>query len=221
MTFKEHLGVKGDECQCGRRMSIRHCPACGSTRVYARLNRYHTHLNGELRMVDIQYRCQRCSHLFIEAEREFCDAPPTTSALATQKIKAIHDASKTGEHLDANDTQVAQALNELVGKPQFTDNDKQILITQLRGAYADVVAAEATKLGISFNEAKERGVIKESMDDFVNRNLAEIEKSGLPQMSSEEKKFRKEWIDKKLAKRAPTKTVEEYVTRRLAGEVFE
>ena len=87
-------GVKGDECDCGRRASVIHCIQCGSTRVYSRMNRAHLCMNGETRHVENQFRCITCGKLFIEEEREFCQAPPFTAILARQKAKAIHDAAK-------------------------------------------------------------------------------------------------------------------------------
>src|SRR5437868_8267488 len=90
----QYIGVKGDECQCGRRATIRHCPVCGSPRIYARLNRLHTLITGEQRFVATQLRCQSCGHLFIEEERALCEAPPIGSVLAAQRVRALHDASQ-------------------------------------------------------------------------------------------------------------------------------
>jgi hypothetical protein len=187
-----------------------------------------------MKYVEIEFRCQRCGHLFIEEEREFCDAPPTTTALARQKIQAIHESSKTGEYLSPIDKNLANALNDIIGtQPQSQEereNARKIIITKLRGAYADMILVEAEKLGISFQEAKDRGVITESMDDFVQRNLALIDASQpkveehvqepVEDNSVKEREYRLDWARKKLAGKQPTKTVEEYVKRRLAGEVF-
>src|SRR5438445_12380567 len=104
------IGVKGDECNCGRRASVIHCPRCGSSRVYSRLNRKHRMINGEDKFVETQFRCQACSHLFIEEEREWCDAPPITAALALMKQQRLHEASKTNEYLAPNVIAKAQEL---------------------------------------------------------------------------------------------------------------
>ena len=46
------------------------------------------------RLGESEYRCMACGHLFIEEEREFCDAPPVGSVLAAQKVKALHEAKE-------------------------------------------------------------------------------------------------------------------------------
>lgn len=186
-----------------------------------------------MKYVEIEFRCQRCGHLFIEEEREFCDAPPTTTALARQKIQAIHESSKTGEYLSPIDKNLANALNDIIGtQPQSQEereNARKIIIMKLRGAYADMILVEAEKLGISFQEAKDRGVITESMEDFVNRNMAELiqlqptvvsQDEPVEDNSTKEREFRLDWARKKLAGKQPTATVDEYVQRRLAGELF-
>jgi len=86
---ERNVGVVGDECQCGRRASVLHCPACGSSRVYSRQNREHKMLDGSLQFVRNQFRCMTCGHLFIEEERKFCDAPPITKKLAEQRARAL------------------------------------------------------------------------------------------------------------------------------------
>lgn len=111
---KHHMAIKGDECQCGRRASLRHCIRCGSSRVYSRLNQWHTHMDGTTKPVPSQYRCQTCSMLFIESEREWCLAPPVGTMLAAQQIKAIHEAGTTGEYQRPEDIKIAKALKELI-----------------------------------------------------------------------------------------------------------
>lgn len=81
--------VKGDECSCGRRASIMHCPICGSTRIYARQSRHHKMLDGSTKFVEIQYRCQRCGQLFIDEERTSCGAPPTRKELAKRRALVL------------------------------------------------------------------------------------------------------------------------------------
>lgn len=163
-TPRYALGVTGDECQCGRRLSINHCNACGSMRVYSRMNRVHECLDGSTKFVRVQYRCQACSHIYIQEEREFCEAPPVGPVLARQRLKAIAQAKESKEYLDTTDSKIAEALNELQQKPQ----DEQ--------AQAQMTLRTTLKL---------------------------------------------EWVRKKVAGKAPTVTADEYVERRLAGELFE
>jgi hypothetical protein len=122
---KRLMGSKGDECQCGRRASVIHCNACGSVRVYARLNRWHKCLNGDVRLMETQFRCQSCGHLFIEEEREFCDAPPVTAALALQKMKVLRDAKGTGEYLRPNDEKLAEVVDKLLEENKKKDESKE------------------------------------------------------------------------------------------------
>src|ERR1700681_1337868 len=104
------IGVKGDECDCGRRATVRHCTTCGSARVYARQNKLHIFPSGEKRFVEVQFRCQSCGHLFVEEEREFCQAPPVTPALAKLKAQRLYEASKDNEYLKPSVIVEAQKL---------------------------------------------------------------------------------------------------------------
>ena len=91
------IGIPGDECICGRRSTIRHCPSCGSFRVYGRTGRVHTFASGEQKLVKTEFRCQACTHLFVDEEREFCEAPAVGKKLAAQKVAALHEAARTGD----------------------------------------------------------------------------------------------------------------------------
>jgi len=140
---KQLLGVKGDECICGRRATIRHCPACGSTRCYARLNRFHQFVGGEIRKVDNEFRCQGCGHLYVDEERALCEAPPVGPVLAAQRVKSIYDAKQAGEHLNPKEVKIAKAIDSLVGgqtEEQRAAADKR-LDFQIRQLWADEVFA--------------------------------------------------------------------------------
>jgi hypothetical protein len=226
-TPSKYVGIPGDECQCGRRATIRHCPLCGSSRVYARSNRLHQMLDGTKKFVEVEFRCQACGHLFIEEEREFCEAPPVSAVLAKQKIQAIHEASKTGEYLNPIEAKIAVEINKLLKSPTHSEEMRQKLITQLRGAYSDMVLTESARLNITPEEIRS----KESMDSFVNRHLAELEQQietlhapvqtddEAPANVISEQAIRKEWVLLKFKGRIPC-PIEEYVERRLKGEVF-
>jgi hypothetical protein len=167
-TPKEVLGIKGDECICGRRMSILHCAACGSTRVYARMNRMHRHMNGEIKHVDKQFRCQRCGHEFIDAEREFCEAPATTRELAKEKVKAIYEAGQAGQPMNPAEEKAFQAIRELVPEPPKTQKEAyqafRRLEVQIQGVYAD----EAMRAN------RENRKLNETVQQFVDRHLNEM-----------------------------------------------
>jgi predicted RNA-binding Zn-ribbon protein involved in translation (DUF1610 family) len=164
-TPTKYIAVKGDECQCGRRASVRHCPSCGSVRIYARQNRLHKLIDGTEKWVAIEYRCQACGHLFIEEDREFCDAPPVGPQLAALKVKAIHEASKTGEYLNPSDTKIAQALDELLVEThkEFSDTELRNLDFAFRRVWVDE-RMKAKANGQKFDE---------NVYDFVIRMLKE------------------------------------------------
>jgi len=215
----------------------------------------------------ILFRCLACSHRFTDEEREWCEAPATTQALAIQRLRALRDASSSGEYLNANDKKIADALDELmapVAPPEESRaKARSLLVFQLRVEYADLRVA-----------LRDKGLdVQESMAEHVERRLKELNAPSLtpdevqtvddPQphlskakanvvsqasndehstidessnkqnntqsvedeeererMSVAEQAFRTEWARQKLAGRAPTRTVEEYVQRRRNGEVF-
>jgi len=157
---KSHLGFKGDECQCGRRATLRHCTSCGSSRTYARHNRLHTLASGEEKFVKIQFCCQACGHEFIEEEREFCDAPPVSSALARQKVQAIAQAKEQGEYLRPADAKLAEAIQKLGGLPSInvkTETRLKNAWFELRRVYIDADEATKSKPLIEFLELSLRG----------------------------------------------------------------
>ena len=162
-------GVKGDECQCGRRATVRHCPRCGSTRLYAYSTpQYHEMLSGERKLVEHLIRCLSCAHKFEESDREFCEAPPFGPTLAAQKVRALREASQTGEYLNPNDKEAADAINELVAKapqaPQeLSDSELGKMDFQLRNVWVDKRLA-AKQNGQKFDE---------TVYDFVIRMLKE------------------------------------------------
>jgi hypothetical protein len=140
---KEVIGVQGDECQCGRRATVRHCIRCGSTRIYARMDRLHTFKNGSQKYVPIQLRCQGCGLLFVEEEREFCDAPPVGPKLAAQKVRALQEASLADERLTPMERVAAASLMKAIkggasveeAKPTMSSDDRNILDNELRKAH--------------------------------------------------------------------------------------
>lgn len=179
MPVPAHVrGVKGDECQCGRRTSVRHCPACGSSRTYGYAQeQWHQKIDGTMEKVQL-FRCISCAHKFTDAEREFCEAPPITTALAAQKLKAIKDAREQGEYLNSNDAKIAQAFDELTNPIVQSDEQKltahKNLVNKIRNSYVDNIAEIASKSNRTFQQVRDSGEITESMEDYVERMLKEL-----------------------------------------------
>lgn len=100
-------------------------------------------LDGSEKYVEIQFRCMTCGHLYIEEEREFCEAPPVGQVLAAQKAKALYEAKKSGEFLRPAEAKLAQAIETVVdGKPsEETRLSDEQLDFLLRQAWADEVFA--------------------------------------------------------------------------------
>jgi hypothetical protein len=130
MPVPEHLkAVKGDECQCGRRASTRHCPVCGSARLYGYSQpQWHKNLRGEMEQVQL-FRCIGCAHKFTDAEREFCEAPCIGTKLAAQRLKAVQEAKKTGEHLTPAEKKIAEAIDVL--KPEAPIELSEVNLKQM------------------------------------------------------------------------------------------
>jgi hypothetical protein len=185
-------GIKGDQCDCGRRASILHCLACGSTRIYARTGRLHTHMNGETKFVETQLRCQTCGHLFIQDERPFCDAPPVGEKLAAQKVRALAQARKQGEFLRPEDEKLAQILDELTTvAPEIA--------TTVEESLKQTVAAQTEPITeIKYPNGLNRQEYTEARNFFIA-----------------------EWAHSKRERgQPPTATVEEYIERRFNGEAI-
>ena len=192
---RDILGIKGDECDCGRRASILHCNACGSTRVYARINRQHTFLDGHSAFVETQYRCQTCGHVFIAEERQFCDAPPVSEALARLKIQRLALAVEQGEYLRPTDAEAAQAVTELLKQPNAPASNDELPVEE-------VPIEEMPVFEPSSTETYPNGLTREEYIQAKNV-------------------FVSEWVEtRRLVGTTPTKTVEEYVKRRFNGEVL-
>jgi hypothetical protein len=182
------VGIKGDECDCGRRSSVLHCNACGSTRIYARTGRLHTHLDGTTKFVETQLRCQTCGHLFIQEERQFCEAPPVSEALARLKVQRLAQAREQGEFLRPHDAQAADAIVELLAQSKVEPEE-----TSTEDAPAEVTS----EASIPSKEADREGY------EIATYNL------------------RREWVLMNANGQAPTKTAQEYVERKLKGELFQ
>jgi hypothetical protein len=191
--MRDLVGVKGDECSCGRRETVRHCISCGSTRLYARQNRYHQCLNGEIKLVDNEFRCQGCGHLFIEEERQFCEAPPVGQTLAKLRVQRLAEASQRGEYLRPKDAKIAEIIDKVVEASRST----------------------TATIDESSNESQNNSM-QQSDPNFVPPN-------GLTRAEYDvaDRAFRLEWAQKKLVGQDTGITVEEYVERRLKGELFQ
>lgn len=198
MGVPQHMvGIKGDMCACGRRATVRHCIECGSARVYARQNRLHTFKSGEQKFVEIEFRCQACGHTFTEEEREFCNAPPITIALAKLKVQRLYEASKENEFLDPS--VMAKAV-ELAGqKPneviqEMKDHNEGMVVDWTPRSDEEVAAL------------------------VENEKALDTRKD----MSVPERLARREWADAvAMGQRYRLPTADEFVKRRLSGETME
>lgn len=168
MPIPLHLrGVKGDECQCGRRKSVRHCPSCGSTRIYGYSQEQWLEREGQSPIKVRLYRCIGCGHRFTDDERQYCEAPPVSQALAILKLKAIKEADKTGEYLNPVDQRIAQAL-KLVEETKsnneeqktYTDTELKNMWFSLRRAWVDL-------------KIQNKGVVELPLLDFLMKYLRE------------------------------------------------
>lgn len=200
---RDVVGVDGDECTCGRRATVLHCIACGSTRIYARSNRVHEHLDGSSKYVAVQYRCQTCGHLFITDERMFCEAPPVSAALARLKVQRLAQAKARGEFLRPEDQQVADAIEK--AQAVISKEQEPLVVEQSFVKSVDDIQASPEI---------------EAATDSVPR--VEVEHPGLTKAEYDiaERAFRMEWVNQKLAGTPYTIPVEQYVARRLKGEVI-
>jgi hypothetical protein len=147
------VGVPGDECICGRRQTVAHCPSCGSTRRYARANRMHRLVDGTDKFVKVQLRCMSCGHEYIDAEREFCEAPPVGAILAAQKARALYEAKQSGEYLSDKELKMLKAVETLTGvsatqlSPEQREELEAKLDMMIRSAWADAMFAHRDKSG--------------------------------------------------------------------------
>ena len=171
------IGVTGDECVCGRRATIRHCPECGSFRIYGRSGRLHKHLDGVERLVERQFRCQACTHLFIDAEREYCQAPAVGKKLAQQKVAALHEAAQSGDTLTPTERIAAESILKAIrsgtpfeeAKPSvmtLSEDERNKLTTELKTAYRYHLLA--------YN-AKQRPDHPGTVEEYVENGIKQLE----------------------------------------------
>ena len=177
---QHHLGMRGDECQCGRRASLIHCIACGSSRVYARHNRYHeflkTNENGESykepHLVPTEFRCQSCDFLFVPEEREYCEAPAVGEKLQRQRIAALALAQQQGEYLRPKDAKAASAIRDLLKTPTSTSEGAAAM------TYAEFRRIEHQLIGVYRDELVELRNTGKTHDkterEFVDAYLSQM-----------------------------------------------
>jgi hypothetical protein len=134
------------------------------------MDRVHTFKDGTQQYVPIQLRCQGCGKLFVEAEREFCDAPPVGPKLAAQKARALQEAKRNGESFSPREAKLIKAIETIVGPIEMTAEQKEALETQidylLRQAWADAVFA--------FKSGK--GPNPGGLEEFKKLHREEVEK---------------------------------------------
>lgn len=168
MPIPLHLrGVKGDECQCGRRKTVRHCPSCGSTRIYGYSQEQWLEREGQTPIKVRLFRCIGCGHRFTDDERNFCEAPAVSQALAILKLKAIKEADKTGEYLNPIDQRIAQAIKLVEEKASNNDPQKEYTETELKNLQFSLLRAWVDL------KIQNRGKSELSTIEFLSKHLAE------------------------------------------------
>jgi hypothetical protein len=112
-------------------------------------------LDGSLKLVDTEFRCQSCGELSIQEEMDprWCTAPPVSTALAAQKIRNLAEAESTGEHLRPEDKKLVNTLKELGLAPTDQPDETRLRNTwfALKRAYID--SADKDQTLSSFIEA--------------------------------------------------------------------
>jgi len=199
------LGVKGDMCNCGRRATIRHCPCCGSGRIYAYsgIQYYEREIAGETQTLRSEhlYRCLGCGYKFTDEDRKDCVAPPAQRDLAEQRARVM-----------------AEELTR-------TNPEKAIEILQTSGDVGQALAEEFTKTETSKRRLQDTSRVpieemRKVIADAVNND---------PDIASEEKEAKiqeylvdnitDEWTYKRLASNLKFPlTKEQYIAKRLAKE---
>lgn len=167
-------GFKGDLCECGRRRTVRHCPSCGSTSYYARKCAAHkSRVTGEFVEVKFVYHCRPCYTDFIDDERNFCEAPPVSQALARKRVQALASAVQTGEQLSPTEQSVVDALKaaatpeqaQALEPPKPSDQKEfEANLWKLRNEWAD--------LSFAFKEGK--GDNPGPCDFWLKRRVKEL-----------------------------------------------
>jgi hypothetical protein len=209
-------GIKGDECDCGRRASILHCNACGSTRIYARSARLHTHMNGETKFVETQLRCQTCGHTFIQEERQFCDAPPISEALAKLKVQRLYQARQQGEYLRPSDEKIAELIDKIkeakdrVAAEEAAETQSEAP-PQVLVEGPPQVLHEAQRLDPSISPQTQQ---PSDTDEIIPEGLTKQE------FFDARTAFISEWTAAKISGASVEVTCQEYIRRRFNGEVL-
>lgn len=201
-TPKWMHGLPGDECECGRRKSVRHCPYCGSTRMYPYAEDHYTEYPGvTTKSGEILYRkvrlirCLSCPHVFSEDELQLsCGAPPIAEALAKQRIQNIHNAKASGKPLSPVEQKMANSIQAVleVTSPKVvvhpSEADKYLAFKQVelsyRQAYADW----------KYDQANQGIEVTMTEREYIDKFLAEekIERMEAPQQQEDAKQDAKQ-----------------------------
>jgi len=133
---KMYRGKPGDECQCGRRKSIRHCPAlrCGSFKIYAP----RPEIIGDKAVQ--RFKCIRCGHRFTDAETEFCLAPfvETNSHAAQRQLKIMNAAIADGHPLTDKETLIKRGVDSILkNNPELDGAEITLTADEDRAARLD------------------------------------------------------------------------------------
>ncbi len=196
-------GFPGDECICGRRATIRHCPECGSVILYPYAKPEHfTNRRGEMIITDRLFRCRACGKKFVDEDRDFCDAPPTNLVLAKLKVQRLNEARARGHYLTPQEEKIAGIVAKIKAPKSEASNGNESTEAQTEPKSEVEALAEGSSNPKDINFIPPNGLTR-------------------PEYDVADRAFRLEWAHKKLAGQDTGISVEEYVERRLKGELFQ
>lgn len=187
---RHHIAVKGDECQCGRKASLRHCPQCGSAQIRSRHNQEHTHMDGHVGWVKIQHVCNLCGHAFTPEERQWCTATPIGNAAAARKLQMLAEAEGNPSNTPEEQTAATVAKNIIeefkkTGVVPSTEAEVKAFERAVRIAKSDAIQAyeEDQQFELACRQAyaddlyayktKNLGPHPDTEEDFVERLRAQ------------------------------------------------
>lgn len=114
MLPQYYVGREGDMCKCGRRLTIVHCPSCGSFRV-VKLKRPEF-INGQ---EIYYYTCHKCGMRFEEREqKQYCEAPKYETKLQQVAAELVRtkNAVEEGHPLTKKEQKLAPVVVPLASK---------------------------------------------------------------------------------------------------------
>jgi Zn ribbon nucleic-acid-binding protein len=163
-----YIGVSGDRCSCGRRVSIRHCPACGSFRVQLRRK------EGKDSFV-----CVPCGMHFDDEMRKECQAPVyrTKQEIALLDIIRAKQEHNNGHPLTEREELIIRAIDPLTqrykreeGSTETAFDVQAKLSNETNQAFMRQLAMEYATLCLKMNQR----ATSEGREKYIADRLKEI-----------------------------------------------